>query len=183
MNENNSLSHVWIILAIIVLIVIIMVIVWFDVGYTLGLNNCDLEILNLRYWVKPRVNSKHRVVISLTTIPDRIKLLRPTIVSLLSQSHRVDAIKLNLPYYSSKGKPYIIPKWLKQLNSIQLVRVNCDDGPATKLLPTLRNVENENTRIIVVDDDVIYGHYLIKNLIDTFERLNKHGKVAVTTVV
>lgn len=177
---SNQLKYS-LLLTFIVILVIIFILIWLDLGYTIGLNNCDFEQLDTKYRLKPRVESKCQVIISLTTIPDRIALIKPTLISLLSQSHRVDNIKINLPYYSNKGKRYVIPDWLERLTSIELIRVNRDEGPATKLLPTLRTVKG-NARIIVVDDDVIYGHCLVNGLIKQFERLNRNGnRVAVTT--
>ncbi len=162
------------IILIIIIIVIIIIIIVLDVNRFFALNNSNLNILNRKYKSKPKVKCEHRVVISLTTIPDRINLLKSTIASLLTQSVKVDEIRINI----SRDKKYIIPKWLKSLSNIKFHYVDKDLGPATKLLPTIKT-EDADTRIIVVDDDVIYGIDLVKKLIKEFELRN--GKEVITT--
>jgi hypothetical protein len=125
----------------------------------------------------PRIDSKRKVVISMTTIPKRIHKLKPTLVSLLDTNYRVDKIYLNIPKYSLKSEKYIIPKWLQKMKSVTINWVSKDLGPATKLLPLLKS-ENRKTIIIVVDDDVIYGSKLVENYVNTF--YSRKGKEALT---
>ena len=108
-----------------------------------------------------------KIVISLTTIPDRIEKIKPALVSLLNQTRRVDEICINIPYKTIKGKKYTIPHWLKDLKNVKIRRVEKDWGPSTKLLPTLIR-EKYNTIIIVVDDDVIYGSKIIESYTKEF---------------
>ena len=130
-----------------------------------------------KYLRKNRINSKRKVVISLTTIPDRIDKLKPTLCSLLDNTKRVDEIVINIPYKTIKGDRYKIPKWLKSLKNVKIYRVDKDYGPSTKLLPTLLR-ESSKTIIIVVDDDVIYGSKTIESYIDEF--YNRNCKDALT---
>jgi len=117
-------------------------------------------------------------VISFTTTPDRISKIKYTLISLLDQSLGVEEIRINVPYYSCKGVKYEIPKWLKNMKSVKVYRTIKDWGPATKLIPTLLDKNNENKKIIVVDDDVVYGYYTVENLNNYFE--NHRRKVAIT---
>lgn len=162
-------------LLILVVILLIIVIDYFDMNVTRTKNN--IYKLDREYKYKKRVKSKHKVVISFTTMPDRINKMKRTICSILKQSVRVDEIRINIPYKTSKGKTYIIPKWLKKLNNIHIYRVDKDWGPATKSLPTIKD-ESLNTRIIVVDDDVVYSYNTVKYLIYLFEK--KNGRMAIT---
>ncbi|MBA3757022.1 MAG: hypothetical protein H0X02_12710, partial [Nitrosomonas sp.] len=118
---------------------------------------------------QPHHDCSYRVVISLSTIPERLNLLGPTLASLLDQSVQVDEIAINVPYVSRKGKKYHVPKWLKRLRHVKLYRVEIDEGPGTKLLPTLRR-EKPETRIIVVDDDNIYHRETVRLLLKTHEK-------------
>lgn len=123
-----------------------------------------------------------RTVISMTSIPERLKYLRPVLTSLLDQTYKVDEISLNIPYVSRKGKEYEIPKWLEELaknmeSPVQIHRVPVDLGPGTKILPTLKR-ETLDTLIIVVDDDNIYSSKLVEGLIEEYERYE--GKCAIT---
>ncbi len=119
-------------------------------------------------------------IITLTTIPDRISKLRPTLLSLLDQSVAVSEIRINVPYTSCKGEKYIVPKWLQNLKYVKIRRHLTDRGPATKLLPALLDPRTDNKKIIVVDDDVIYGKNTIENLILTFNKYNRKELTAVT---
>ena len=123
------------------------------------------------------MNIEGRVVVSLTTIPSRIDQIAPTLCSILSQTRRVDMIRLNLPYISLKGDKYVIPDQLKGLENVKIFRIKKDLGPSTKLLPTSLD-ENPNTKIIIIDDDMIYGSRLVETLVDIFKE--KNGKCVVT---
>lgn len=178
-------------------------ILWYIEGYRYICLNRTESLLDLdrQYEYLPRVKSKKRVVVSLTTIPDRIDKLIPTLGSIYTQSVKVDQIILNIPYVSRKGQKYVIPSYfkyigqqscLKYLRKADIGQQSClkyckhikinrviDTGPSTKLLPTLKLFSSdENTRIIVIDDDQIYGSCFIEKLMDIFE--SKRGKMAVT---
>lgn len=141
------------------------------------LKNADTKALDEKYQEKRRVDMPHKVVISLTTLPVRINKIQQTINSLLDQTVKVDEIVMNLPYVSLKGDAYVIPDWLENLDNVTLRRIDEDRGRATKLLPTLE-VEDPNTRIIVVDDDIVYNSKTVENLITAFERYE--GKAVIS---
>ena len=70
--------------------------------------------LERRRLALPRPATSRRVVFSLTTTPDRIRTLGPTLNSLFDQSCRSDAIYLNIPGESVRqGCGYVIPEWLE----------------------------------------------------------------------
>src|SRR5688572_10336454 len=105
--------------------------------------------------------SSDRIVISLTTTPNRLPYIRDTVKSLTNQIIPANAVYLNIPHVSRKGVPYIIPEWLKEEDGIILNR--CEDmGPITKIAPTLELEKDPNTIIIVVDDDEIYPNCLVQ---------------------
>ncbi len=158
-------------LFLLILVIIYLIVVIEIHRYVYISSRWGLEAADQNYQSLPRVNSSYRVVISLTTIPDRIALTKPTFISLLKQKQRVDEIAINVPYVSMKGDEYIIPEWLESLENVKIYRMEKDVGPATKILPTLKR-EDENTRIIIVDDDVIYHPDVIKNLVNAFEEHN-----------
>jgi len=110
---------------------------------------------------KHHVNVHNRIVLSLTTTPDRLPFIQPTLKCLVNQTRAADAIYLNLPYYLKRtGEPYLLPKWLSEYPEVTVNR--CDDvGPATKLIPTLEREKDPETLIIVVDDDIWYPPYLV----------------------
>ena len=184
----------FLLIVLLVFLFILLLLIWYGEGMRYvnlnGNEKDDLLRLDREYKNIRRVKSKMgtKVVVSLTTIPDRINKLIPTLSSIYNQSVRVDEIRLNIPYVSRRGKGYKIPtyfecsedrnaKLLKRCKYIKVKRVAKDVGPSTKLLPTVRD-EEEDTRIIVIDDDQIYGSCFIEKLVETFEE--KKGKVAVT---
>ncbi len=131
-----------------------------DVLYERRLRRIDLVELD-RAWSASRRRSD--VVVSLTTIPSRIGLLAPTLRSLLHQTVRPAAIRLNIPHASVRERAaYEIPGWLERLRAITIAR--CDDyGPATKIIPSLLD-SSPDQRLLIVDDDRIYHRRLIEQL-------------------
>jgi hypothetical protein len=119
-----------------------------------------------------------KVFISLSSIPERIEFpdsdnnIGVCLSSLLLLNYDNYEIHLNIPYIHKKsGKKYVIPKWLQELeknNSILKIFRTEDFGPPTKIAPTLKRVNDENSYIIILDDDFAYDKDLIKN------HLNKH---------
>lgn len=105
-------------------------------------------------------------MISLTTIPSRVRHIEPCIESLLLQELPV---LLWIPIHVERtGNTFDghIPDFLKH-TSIQ-VRIVPDQGPITKLLPALRE---GHEAIVTVDDDVTYGKGWASHLL---EALNEH---------
>ena len=166
---------IWLIIFIFFIVLIIYLIIYTDTYRYMYIEDYDLYKLDRKYKFKKRLKN---CVITLTTTPNRISKIRPTLTSLLDQSLAVDEIRLNVPYYSSKGEKYRIPKWLKRLKSVKIYRIDKDWGPATKLIPTLLDKQNEHKKIIVVDDDVVYGYLTVETLNNYFEKYL--GKRAVT---
>eukprot|EP00435_Cladocopium_sp_Y103_P017473 s90_g4.t1 len=106
---------------------------------------------------------QYRVVVLMTTIPKRIEYIEPVIDSMLRQTWPANEIYMSIPYvYNRTGESYKIPEWM-QAKAIRLMR--CEDlGPGTHLLNGLRLEEDPWTFLVVVDDDHIYGHQLIEQL-------------------
>lgn len=103
-------------------------------------------------------------VITFTTIPARLAALhdmgiKKCIESLMNQSYpKPYEIHFNIPYtLKHTGEPYIIPEWIKQLQGDKFKIYRTEDyGPITKLYPTVERITNQNTIIVVTDDDLIY---------------------------
>lgn len=94
-------------------------------------------------------------VITLSTIPPRFHLLRPTLLSLLSQRLKAAEVRLYIPYKYRR-----FPDWGGQLPEvpagITIVRCDEDLGPATKVLPAARDLNGRDVDILFCDDDKIY---------------------------
>jgi len=116
------------------------------------------------------------IIITLTTIPSRLREVYPDDIrscldSLLNQSYTGEyEIHLNIPYnQKSTGEEYIIPEFLTLLTinnpKLKIFRTN-DYGSGTKLYPTLKRIEDPESLIIVVDDDLVYHEDLIVEQIE-----------------
>lgn len=114
-----------------------------------------------------------KAIISLTTIPERLsdthygdRGLISCILSLCKQTYNNYEIHFNIPYiYSLHNVEYIIPEWLEKLQTEypQLKIFRTDDmGPSTKILPTIRRIEDPSTVLIIVDDDQQYHEQLVE---------------------
>src|SRR5262245_35885613 len=107
-----------------------------------------------------RTLDNQRVIASLSTVPDRINNLRPTIQSLLQQTRPPDEIILAIPEFSVREqRPYVVPKYLSRLPRVRALHCAEDWGPATKFIGAIQGelaAGRENTLIMVVDDDRLY---------------------------
>lgn len=115
-------------------------------------------------------------IISLTTIPSRFKHLNSTLHSLSTQSY-ADEIRLYIPRHYNRfpdwdGRPPNVP------SDIRVVRTEVDLGPATKVLPCVADLKNQEAQILFCDDDGIHPKNWAKNL---FEAQAERPTEAVAT--
>ncbi len=105
-----------------------------------------------------------KTIISLTSIPSRFKHIDKTLESLLIQDIQVDKIILYLPKYYKR-----FDTTLDQLPSVPdgvTARFSdIDYGPATKILPAIKDFSDQEVRIIFCDDDRIYPNNFLSTLI------------------
>jgi len=113
------------------------------------------------------------VVVSLSTLPSRIGLIRPVLNSLLDQEEPADEIVLVLPQASARegGAPYEIAPDLARCAAVTILRCERDWGPATKLIPVLERECDPATLVVAVDDDNVYPPALVANLLRWSARL------------
>jgi hypothetical protein len=113
----------------------------------------------------PKAKNK-KIVISMTTTPEKIKKLKPVINSILDQTIKVDQIVLNIP----KNKEYDIPQEYKDIVSIY--KCGQDYGCCSKFIPTILREDNNDTVIILLEDDVIYGDDFLETLVEEYNNNN-----------
>lgn len=133
----------------------------FDFSYQPNLSDYDL------YQEALDGNNSEKTYVSMTTIPERLQdeWFYNNLKRTLSLAGNF-IIVLNVPYVSLKGVEYIIPDRIFKLEGDKFVIHRCDDeGPITKLLPTLRNPNiTDNSPIIIVDDDIVYRQNIFRVL-------------------
>ena len=116
-----------------------------------------------------------RVIASLTTVPERIENLGPTIRSLLKQTRPPDEIVLAVPEFSIRERrPYEVPEYLSRWPRLRVLHCRRDWGPATKFIPVIREelaAGRGNTLILVVDDDRVYPRDALETYLHYSEQL------------
>jgi hypothetical protein len=114
-----------------------------------------------------------RVIASLTTVPERIGNLGPTIRSLLRQTRPPDEIVLALPEFSIREqRPYEVPEYVSRLPRLRILHCRRDWGPATKFIPIVREelaAGRGETLLMVVDDDRVYP----RDALETYLHYNR----------
>ena len=127
---------------------------------------------------------QRRIVVTMKTIPSRVKHIAPTLDSLLfNQSMSFDKFYVTLmPHrdWKVKNNPHLLnnnrknedvtlPRFLRSHvdeGRITLLRPEYDYGPVDKMLHALeKERKHTNCTIIYLDDDVIYHPSLIENLV------------------
>ena len=110
-----------------------------------------------------------KTIISLTSIPSRFKYISTTLDSLLAQDTKVDKIILYVPkYYQRFNKK--LDKLPSVPDGIIAKFSDTDYGPATKILPAIKDFFEEDVRIIFCDDDRIYPENLVSTLISASKK-------------
>jgi hypothetical protein len=122
-----------------------------------------------------RTLDNRRVIASLSTVPDRINNLMPTIRSLLKQTRPPDEIVLAVPEFSVRERRhYVVPKYISRLPRVRILRCRQDWGPATKFIAAIQDelaAGRQNTLIMVVDDDRVYPRDALETYLYYSEQL------------
>ncbi len=116
-----------------------------------------------------------RVIVSLSTLPERIANLEPTLRSLLEQTRPPDEIVLALPDFSVRQQTrYVVPPYLDKIPRLRILRTGKDWGPATKFIPVVQEelaAGRGQTLIMVVDDDRVYPPDALQTYLHYHEEL------------
>lgn len=102
----------------------------------------------------PETTGTDPTVISLSTIPPRFATLAPTLQTLQRQSLPADEIRVNIPRRYRR-----FPDWDGRVPEVpagvRIVRTDDDFGPASKLLPTVADLQGQAVDILFCDDDML----------------------------
>lgn len=123
-----------------------------------------------------------KVVITLTTIPSRLisnypEDIRLCLHSLLNQDFEDYEVHFNIPeFFNLTRENYVIPDWLiimQEENSKLKIFRGPDYGSITKILDTIKRIEDPNCIIITADDDLVYHPEMVieqyKNQTERFQ--------------
>lgn len=143
---------------------------YYGINRYVGLHLCSTDYYTKNYSKLEKADENTRVVLSLTTTPERLQKLKPTIVSLLDQTSKVDEIAISIPY----GKEYKIPTYLNDI--VQIYRYSVKYEDAGCLIPTLLREREADTKIIIVKDNMVYGKDFVEVMV---EQSNEHPDKAI----
>lgn len=114
---------------------------------------------------------KPNVILSLTTYGRRVHNVHYTIISLLRQTYRPDAIILWLD--EDNWNDSILPDKLRKLKSLGLTVKYCKDIKSyKKLIPAL--LEYPESIIVTCDDDIYYRKNMLARLMAAHEKWPNH---------
>lgn len=102
-----------------------------------------------------------KFIISLTTLPPRIKHLKLVLDSLCNQEYDNYEVHLNVPKETQFDGEYTEDLSKFDYGDKLKVFYVDDVGAVTKLYYTLLRSESDDQRIITVDDDFIYDRYML----------------------
>lgn len=141
----------------------------------------ELEHIN-KYEIDEKLNSftargvkkskrKPRIIVSLTSIPERVHELQYTLYSLLNQEVKPDKVMLWLSDEQFPNGEIDLPKAILKLKKNGLSLRFCDDYKSyTKIIPALKNYPNDI--IVTADDDIYYPPNWLKVLYEDYRNNN-----------
>lgn len=115
--------------------------------------------------------NNRKLIVSLTSYPNRIQIVHKVIESLFAQSKKADEIVLWLSTQEFKRREFDIPESLKNLIGLNGFRVEwvCDNLKSHKKYFYALAEKQENV-IITVDDDMCYGKDMICTLVNSWKK-------------
>ena len=114
-----------------------------------------------------------RLVISVTTIPPRFPYVGENLSSLLMQSAAVESINLYIPK-SYRRFSYDHADLPKLPDGVNLRIIDGDLGPATKVLPAVREYRGQDVAILFCDDDKVYDQNWAQRFIQAAQERPDH---------
>lgn len=113
---------------------------------------------------------EQRIIVSLTTIPERIEYASVVIGIMLCQTVSPDKIQLYLG--KSQFADVVLPPLLREQEKAGVEIFYVEDlKPHTKYFYALQ--KHPKDIVITVDDDILYGEDLIENLMDSYRQFPK----------
>lgn len=120
------------------------------------------------------MSNRKEIVISMTSIPERINLdITNTLDSIFDKENYLlpDKLMLNLSIEEFPNKESSLPlsllDYVAEHEAIEINFVDKNIGTYKKLLPALdRYWKKQDTLIMTIDDDCIYQHNLLRDIVD-----------------
>lgn len=122
-------------------------------------------------------NKKEKIIVSLTSYPDRIGIVNQAIETLLNQTYKADKVVLWLAKEQFPNREEELPEELLRLKNRGLEIEWCNDIKSyKKLIPALKKYPNDV--IVTADDDLLYDKHWLEALVNAYKKhpnfLNVH---------
>ena len=112
--------------------------------------------------------NKEKIILAVSTTPERINKIQPMIISILDQTIKVDQISLILPQkYIEENNT--IPNYLTKIVNILPSGKKYGSECCNSLIPMLLHEKECDTIIIALKDNVIYGKDFIEKMLSESE--------------
>jgi Glycosyl transferase family 2 len=156
-------------------LVLLLVVVAATTVYRVGMRRRQARFIRETLSHESKLHASQRMIAALSTLPDRIDNLEPTIQCLLNQTRPLDEIIIAVPRFSRRQQSnYLIPEYLNQLPRVRVLHCDTDWGPATKFIPVIQAelaAGKSDTLIMIVDDDRIYPNDAVETYLGYHRRL------------
>lgn len=140
--------------------------------YKLLKKHLHLKFQNISYKKNYEINKNNNIVVSLTSIPQRIDCVHLVIKTILCQSLKPSKIVLWLGTELFPEKEKNLPNSLIKLKEFGLIISFCEDiKPHTKYYYAFKKYKNN--LIITIDDDIYYPHNMIEKLYEYHKKFPK----------
>ena len=104
------------------------------------------------------------LIVTLSTIPSRFGMIRPTLDCLLNQSLRPDRVIIYVPESYARFPDY--DGGLPEVpEGVEVQRTPQDLGPATKILPAIQQFRGSDCTLVFCDDDQIFPRNWLEQLV------------------
>jgi hypothetical protein len=122
------------------------------------------------------------IVISATTSPKRLKPCLENFSKMIQKGIVPSGvnIELNLPRLFGRTKEPYPENVISPSDRIKIFRIDDDEGPATKLLPTLDRYKDQDVLVITWDDDTTYERGMVE-LHGELQRQYRENNIDIVT--
>lgn len=161
--EKRKVIIITIISTIVSLILILLS--YFGIFRYLMLHINSSEPYIHRYSSLPSAD-KGKVVLAISTTPERINKIKPMINSILDQTVKITQIILIIPHDDS----YKLPSFLQKIVTLYPLGKEYGDNCCNTMVPMMLHEKECDTTIIALLDNVVYGKDFIETLLELSDK-------------
>lgn len=132
-----------------------------------------------------RYVSNSKVIVGMTSWPNRIQFIQPTIFSIINQVYTPDLFYLILSEKEFPNKEKDLPQYIldfkNQYNFFKIEWTTDNLKNFKKNIPLIRKYFNDTSVVLyIIDDDIYYKKFYINDTLKRFEKLNQKNPTVIT---